>query len=63
MNALNILLLLIIVLVGLWVAYKIGKIILRVLVGLLFIALLAFAIHNFLLAKPPTSPRSHYGNH
>ena len=63
MSISEILLLLTLVFAGLWVAYKIGKVILRILVGLLFVGLLAFAIHQFLFAKPPTFPRSQHGNH
>ncbi len=34
----------------LWVAYKIGKIILRIAAGLLFLGLVAYAVWRFFLA-------------
>lgn len=33
----------------LWIAYKIGKILLRIAVGLLFLGLVAYAVWRFLL--------------
>lgn len=45
----KILILLFVLFLGLWVAYKIGKVILRVLCGLLVLALVAFAIYRFIL--------------
>lgn len=35
----------------LWVAYKIGKIILRIAAGLLFLGLAAYVVWRFLLAS------------
>lgn len=37
----------------LWIAYKIGKIILRIAAGLLFLGLVSYAVWRFLLAPSP----------
>ena len=34
---------------ALWLAYRIGKVILRVVAGLAFLGLIAFALYHFLL--------------
>lgn len=50
----------------LWVAYNIGKVILRLLAGLLFLALVAAVIWAVFFRKPPSRNlpyRSHHGSH
>ena len=49
----------------LWVAYKIGKVVLRVLAGLAFLAAVAFAVWYVFLRPHPHSPtiRSQHGSH
>lgn len=49
MSPMNLFLVLSVLFIGLWVAYKIGKAILRILLGLLVLGLLAFAVHHFFL--------------
>lgn len=49
----------------LWVAYKIGRVVLRVLAGLAFLAAVALAVW-YLFLKPhplPKSKRSQHGSH
>lgn len=49
----------------LWVAYKIGRVVLRVLAGLAFLAAAAFVVwYLFLKPRPPhPSTRSQHGSH
>lgn len=47
MTIVQILIILAVLFLTLWVAYKIGKVILRVVVGLAFLGLIAFAIWRF----------------
>ena len=49
----------------LWVAYKIGKVVLRVLAGIAFLAAVAFAVwYLFLRPLPLHKPiRSQHGSH
>ena len=49
----------------LWVAYKIGRVVLRILAGLAFFALAAFAVWYlfFRHRHPIPSFRSHHGSH
>ena len=49
----------------LWVAYKIGKVVLRILAGLAFIALALYAVWYLFLRHRPTihTIRSHHGSH
>ncbi len=49
MNLFQILILLAALFVALWVAYRIGKVILRLAVGLVFLGLIAFALWHFVL--------------
>jgi len=49
----------------LWVAYKIGKVVLRVLAGIAFLAAVAFAVWYLFLRPPTPHPtiRSQHGSH
>jgi hypothetical protein len=49
----------------LWVAYKIGKVVLRVLAGLAFLAAAAFAVWYLFLRPnvPHPTTRSQHGSH
>ncbi len=49
----------------LWLAYKIGKVVLRVLAGLLFLGAAAFVVWYFLFRPGPVRPfsRSQHGSH
>ncbi|MBI4914120.1 MAG: hypothetical protein HY823_15435 [Acidobacteria bacterium] len=49
----------------LWLAYKIGKVVLRVLAGLLFLGAAAFVVWYFFIRSGPVRPfpRSHHGSH
>lgn len=49
MNQIKILILLAALFLILWLAYRIGKVILRVAVGLVFMGLIVFALWHFLL--------------
>jgi len=49
MSLAKIFVILFVLFIGLWVAYKIGKVILRLFVGLLVLTLIAFAIHHYFL--------------
>ena len=51
--------------VVLWVAYKIGKVILRVAAGLAFLALIAAAVWYLTrsVRNPKHPTRSHHGSH
>jgi len=49
MSPLQILILLAVLFLALWLAYKIGKVLLRVTVGLVVLGLLAFALWHFVL--------------
>lgn len=65
MNPIQAVILVSLLVLVLWVAYKIGKVVLRVLAGLAFLALALYAVW-FLLLRPrqpiPTF-RSHHGSH
>lgn len=48
----------------LWVAYRIGKVVLRILAGLLFLGLAGYATwYLFLRHRPSFVPRSQHGSH
>lgn len=49
MNPIKILILLAALFLVLWLAYKIGKVLLRIAVGLLFLGLLVFVIWHYFL--------------
>jgi len=65
MNLLNASLAVIGLVLLLWVAYKIGKVVLRVLAGFAFLAAVAFAVwYLFLRPHPLHEPiRSQHGSH
>lgn len=49
MRNMHLFLLVIALFIGLWVAYKIGKVILRLLVGLVVLGLIAFVVYRLFL--------------
>ena len=49
MPLIQILIILAVVFLALWLAYRIGRVILRITVGLVFLGLIAFALWNFVL--------------
>jgi hypothetical protein len=49
MNSIKILIALVVLFLALWLAYKIGKVLLRIVVGLAFLGLIAFALWHYLL--------------
>lgn len=65
MSLLQIVILVSLLVLVLWVAYKIGKVVLRILAGLAFIALAFYAIWYLFLRHRSTNPtfRSHHGSH
>jgi len=65
MDALRIVILVSLLVLVLWVAYKIGKVVLRILAGLAFLGLAVFAVWYLFLRHrhPIPSPRSHHGSH
>lgn len=65
-NVLRLVLLVLGLVALLWVAYNIGKVILRLVAGLAFLALIAAAVWILLFRTPhPRNPphRSHHGSH
>ncbi len=50
MTTFKILILLAVLFLALWLAYRIGKVILRVTIGLLILGLIAFAFWHFVLS-------------
>ncbi len=65
MSLLQVVIMVSLLVLGLWVAYKIGKVVLRILAGLLFLGLAAYAVwHLFLRDRfPIPSLRSQHGSH
>jgi hypothetical protein len=65
MTLLQIVILVSLLFIVLWVAYKIGKVVLRILAGLALIALAAYAVWYLFLRHryPIPSFRSHHGSH
>ena len=49
MPLIQILIILAVVFLALWLAYRIGRVILRITVGLAFLGLIAFALWHFVL--------------
>jgi len=49
MPLIQILIILTVVFLALWLAYRIGRVILRITVGLVFLGLIAFALWHFVL--------------
>lgn len=65
MNPLQFVILVSLLVLVLWVAYKIGKVVLRILAGLFFLSLVVYAVWYFFLRHhaPIPSLRSQYGSH
>ena len=65
MNPLQIVILVSLLVLVLWVAYKIGKVVLRILAGLLFLSLALYAVWYLFLRHRVTIPsmRSQNGSH
>jgi hypothetical protein len=65
MNFFQVVILVSLLVLVLWVAYKIGKVVLRILAGLAFLALVLYAVWFLFLRHrhPIPSPRSHHGSH
>lgn len=64
MSIVQVVILVSILVLALWVAYKIGKVVLRILAGLAFFALAGYVVwYLFLRHRPTFVPRSQHGSH